>query len=137
MADSITTNANLLDDGIMLAVDIGRLSTERLMNHTTSAGDPFPWKPRHERAWSETLKRLKQREHALEEDDLTDTTELTRTVGFHVAYQAYALSMADDDKKRADDFYAKWRKEAETVGLSVSGGTAEPGRGGYHRAYRV
>jgi hypothetical protein len=128
VADSITTNADLVTYEVLPDVEIVRLSTARL-----NAEDP-PWATRHKLAWTKTLDRLGQRDPRIQENDIDDTSVLKYCVCCFVAYLAYRWAPAgEDDMKRAEWWHAQWTRELEEVRISD---TIPVGKFQFRRSYR-
>jgi hypothetical protein len=117
---SITTQADIVELEILSDVEIERLTTERQRNATTDAGDPFPWRSRHERAWARTLRELELRPTPITEADLGATSELRLAVCYLVAAIAYESGESGADMDRARYYGQLHAREMAEVQLTLT-----------------
>ena len=131
MADSITTQADMVALEIIDDVEIERLTTDRQRNAVSSTGAPFPWRIHHERAWERTLRELGQDPEPLLETELSDTTELTRAVCYLVACYAYEQGESPTDMARSKHFHALHLREMSEALLTTTFGVRRARVTGY------
>lgn len=125
MASSITTNADLLSHEVMIASEIERLTTPEARNSITSAGASFPWRYRHEQAWSRVVRDLLMLPNPIAETDLSDPTQLTLATCFMVAALAYSHGESAEDKHRQEYFKNLYDREMAEAALTLAGGDAQ------------
>jgi len=110
VADSITTTATLRAEGLEYDDEIDRLlDAEEFDNE--------PLKP-HKGGWSQVKRDLLRRRPELEESDLNDPTELMYVTHLCVLARLYDLSEIDDDGKKSQSYWARYRKEMKEVKLN-------------------
>lgn len=113
MADSITTNQDLIDYHVLTKYDIVSLTNDDNRYDT--------WEDEHKQAYSEVLSYL-YRTRDIEESDLSDTSQLKKAVCHWVAYLVLRNSKFSDSKQRGQDNYALATKELSQLKLSTGGG---------------
>jgi hypothetical protein len=127
----LTTNADLVDLEILTDYDIQQLTTTRMANENP------PWAARHERAWTETLKRLGQRKDSIAEADLDTPTELAEIVCHYVAYLATRRGKSTRHYEDSKHYFRLWNKGVEEVQPTVDGSERPRGSYQYMRARRA
>lgn len=111
MAASITTQADVVEYGLITDNEIHRLSTERMRADN--------WLNLHERAWDWVLRMLELRASPLEESDLSaaDQTALKPAVVYMVLHYAYAQNLTTEASARADLYQRRAIKELQEIKL--------------------
>jgi hypothetical protein len=102
MADSITTNADLLAAEFFLRSEFDRLNT---YDRSQDA-----WASVHRRAWTEVKKDLKI-VRQIDETDLTDSSELEDVTLMKVLEIAYRTSDVDGDSMQAKRWERRYTRE--------------------------
>jgi hypothetical protein len=102
MADSITTNADLLAAEFILRSEFDRLNT---YDRSQDA-----WASVHKRAWTEVKKDLKI-VRQIDETDLTDSSELEDVTLMKVLEIAYRTSDVDGDSMQAKRWERRYTRE--------------------------
>ena len=131
MASSITTQADLLTYTSATDNELSRLETERM--HLDN------WAKVHIRAWTEVKELLLARRPSIEEDDLDDSSELTKCTSLMVLYQAYeeAEMGTDESMVRKRFWFRRMRREFARVKLSINGATLGTEAFSGRRSYRA
>lgn len=112
MADSITTNQDLIDYKVLSRADIVQL---------TDIDNRYDeWEDEHQRAWSEVLSYL-YRTRQIEESDLTNTSQLKLAVCDWVAYLVLRGSKFQDRKSEAQNHRNLAIKELSEILLESNG----------------
>jgi len=122
MADSITTNADIVAEYPIILAEMSRLETDEMRADE--------WAALHKAAWRRILRDLYRRADKLEETDLGDTSELKLAAIYYVLHLAYLANELEDEKLEASRWLEKYEKEMAEQALSVGGGGEVEG-GGY------
>ena len=115
MADSITTQADVIANVVIPDNELFPLTTERMKADN--------WATMHKHAWTLVKSYLLARHPPVEEDDLDDVTELAPATCYAVIYLAYdAVEIAGDDgRKRRAYWFRKLRKALAQADITVDG----------------
>jgi hypothetical protein len=113
MADSITNDVTLKAACLELDAEV-----DRLVDAGDFTDDPLK---HHKAAWSQVKRDLLRRRPAVEETDLGDTDELLFATHLCALYILYSLSEIEDDAKKTQSYWQRYRKEMREVQLTISG----------------
>ena len=131
MADSITTDAELLDTGLIFEDLKHRLTPGEWIDKIDAAG---PWVIWHEQAWEEILRNYAARATPLAESDITNTAPLKPIALHYVLYLAYRTA---GEMAEAKEFYRRYNELINEIIPIASGTTGTAvGWGGGITMYR-
>ncbi len=115
MADSITTDAELLDTGLITEILKTRLTPSEWCDETGGAG---PWDIWHREAWAEILRNYAARPDPITETDLASTDSLKPIALHYVLYLAY---MVAGEMDMAREFHKRYRELINEIVPLISG----------------